>query len=366
GETVSFNNITQTYNGSPRIVTTATNPNGSVAVSVTYNGTTTPPTNAGSYNVVGTVTDPNYQGTNSTTLTVNKATASVALSNTLQSYDGSPKAVTVTTSNPSGLGTTVTYNGTTTPPSAVGNYTVVATVVDANYTGGTTGSLTIKDTTPPVLTLPGNITAEATSAAGAIVTFSGSATDNVDGSAPVTFSPPSGSTFPLGTTTVTATATDHAGNTAHGSFTVTVRDTTPPVISVSTATDFSEDFSTYTPGATNTQYQTGLTVGYLGDIPGWTKIGLHSIHAVDLDGRGNWAVMIWQDNVITSTRTTADNVSGADYVVHFNAGPAVDQDTSQVTTADDGLLIQILRGDGSVLKQFTYLPGPWAGGPAGR
>jgi hypothetical protein len=42
--------------------------------------------------------------------------------------------------------------------------------------------------------------------------------------------PPSGSTFPIGTTTVPCSATDASGNTATGSFTVTVRDTTPPTI----------------------------------------------------------------------------------------------------------------------------------------
>jgi hypothetical protein len=41
----------------------------------------------------------------------------------------------------------------------------------------------------------------------------------------------SGDIFPLGTTTVTVTATDKAGNTATGTFKITVVDTTPPVIS---------------------------------------------------------------------------------------------------------------------------------------
>ena len=43
-------------------------------------------------------------------------------------------------------------------------------------------------------------------------------------------SPPSGSTFPVGTTTVTNTATDASGNTTSCSFTVTVTDTQNPVI----------------------------------------------------------------------------------------------------------------------------------------
>jgi hypothetical protein len=96
-------------------------------------------------------------------------------------------------------------------------------------------TVTVRDTTPPVLSLPANITAEATSPGGAAVSYSATATDLVDGSRPVTCAPASGSTFALGTTTVQCTATDTHNNTARGSFTVTVRDTTPPVIASVTA-----------------------------------------------------------------------------------------------------------------------------------
>ncbi len=82
----------------------------------------------------------------------------------------------------------------------------------------------------PVLSLPADRTVEATSSAGAVVSFSVTAVDDEGAPAAVALVPPPGSTFPLGTTTVTATATDVAGNTASGSFTVSVRDTTPPAI----------------------------------------------------------------------------------------------------------------------------------------
>ncbi|MBI3329040.1 MAG: HYR domain-containing protein, partial [Nitrospinae bacterium] len=90
----------------------------------------------------------------------------------------------------------------------------------------------VADTTAPVLTLPSNITAEATAASGRAVSYTATATDAVDGSRPVTCTPASGSTFPLGPTTVTCSASDTRGNTATGSFTVTVVDTTPPVLSL--------------------------------------------------------------------------------------------------------------------------------------
>lgn len=88
----------------------------------------------------------------------------------------------------------------------------------------------LPDTMPPVLALPGNLTVEATGPAGAVANYTASATDETDGAVVVTLNPASGSTFPLGTTTVNASAKDAAGNTASGSFTVTVRDTTAPVI----------------------------------------------------------------------------------------------------------------------------------------
>jgi hypothetical protein len=103
---------------------------------------------------------------------------------------------------------------------------------------GLTGSfdVTVVDTTPPTLVLPAPITAAATSSAGAMVLFSASATDLVDGPVFVTCTPPSGSTFALGTTTVPCFATDSHFNTSSGSFDITVVDVDPPLILSITAT----------------------------------------------------------------------------------------------------------------------------------
>jgi uncharacterized repeat protein (TIGR01451 family) len=91
------------------------------------------------------------------------------------------------------------------------------------------------DTTPPTLVLPGNQTLEATSAAGAIATFTVSAADDENPSPAVSCDAASGSTFPLGTTTVHCSADDGHGNTAAGSFLIQVVDTTSPVVSVPAA-----------------------------------------------------------------------------------------------------------------------------------
>ena len=82
------------------------------------------------------------------------------------------------------------------------------------------------DLTPPAL--PADVVAEATSPEGTIVSFA--ATDILDPSPALACPQSSGSVFPLGTTAVSCTATDAAGNTSTGAFAVTVRDTTAPTL----------------------------------------------------------------------------------------------------------------------------------------
>jgi hypothetical protein len=78
------------------------------------------------------------------------------------------------------------------------------------------------DTHPPLLSLPADITVDATSPAGAVVVFTATSSDDDGLFYPVSCAPASGSMFPIGTTTVSCQATDAAGNTASGSFLVTV------------------------------------------------------------------------------------------------------------------------------------------------
>ena len=113
----------------------------------------------------------------------------------------------------------------------LGPTTVACTATDTHgNTANASFTITVKDTTPPVITTPGNITAEATGPSGAAVSYTATASDAVDGSVTPICSPASGSTFALGTTTVNCTATDAHGNAANGSFTVMVQDTTPPAL----------------------------------------------------------------------------------------------------------------------------------------
>ena len=223
---VTLSNMAQTYDGDPKPVTATTSPPG-LTTSITYDGSATAPTSAGTYPVVATITDPNYVGSNSDTLviqqasqtitfgeipaatfgdesfalnatsssglavsysssnslvatvdgntvtligagttiltasqtgntnftaatsvpqsfTVNPASATVVLSSLTQTYDGDPKPITATTS-PLGLTTSITYNGSTTAPTSIGTYPVVATITDPNYVGTNSGTLVIQE-----------------------------------------------------------------------------------------------------------------------------------------------------------------------------------------------------------------------------
>lgn len=112
-----------------------------------------------------------------------------------------------------------------------GVYTVSLTYRDlAGNPPATTSAYPVTiDTTPPVV-LQSTIVVEATSAAGARVTFDPLMSDHLDPAPKVTTVPESGADFPIGETIVSVRATDGAGNIGTGTFTVTVVDTTPPTI----------------------------------------------------------------------------------------------------------------------------------------
>jgi sugar lactone lactonase YvrE len=82
-------------------------------------------------------------------LVVGQAPATVTLGNLSQTYTGSPLSATATT-NPLGLAVNITYNNSPTPPTAAGNYTVVASVNNADYSGSASGTLMIAKATTSV------------------------------------------------------------------------------------------------------------------------------------------------------------------------------------------------------------------------
>ena len=140
-----------------------------------------------------------------------------------------------------GVGVTVTcsINGQPVPASSTtrlfpyGTTTITCTATDSHGNIATNSfTIVVVDTTPPVVTVPGNVTLQAATPAGAPHSFSASAIDGVDGPLNTVCTPASGSTFALGATTVTCSAGDAAGNRGTASFVVTVVDTVLPVLVV--------------------------------------------------------------------------------------------------------------------------------------
>ena len=110
---------------------------------------------------------------------------------------------------------------------------------------------------PPTIASQSDVNAQASSDTGAVVSYTSPATlDDVDGAGTASCTPPSDSTFAVGTSVVTCTATDTAGNSVTSTFNVIVADITPPVIAPHAdesiqATSDSGAIVSYSPPATS-------------------------------------------------------------------------------------------------------------------
>jgi hypothetical protein len=83
-----------------------------------------------------------WTASGSFTTRIAKASATVVLGNLAHYFDGTPKSATATTTPP-GLNVDLTYDGSPTAPTNVGNYAVVATINDAAYQGSASAVLMI-------------------------------------------------------------------------------------------------------------------------------------------------------------------------------------------------------------------------------
>ncbi len=154
---------------------------------------------------------------------------------------GSDGSITVTTTCPSCVGAVAysldntTWQASNTFTRPAGPYTVyVRDSGNTTCTDSDTATIAAgTDTTPPAINCPGNIVvSNDAETCGAVVTYTTPVgTDNCSGAVTTqTVGLPSGSVFPVGTTTNTFLVTDGAGNTATCSFTVTVNDTEAPQV----------------------------------------------------------------------------------------------------------------------------------------
>jgi hypothetical protein len=108
-------------------------------------------------------------------------------------------------------------------PYPLGETLVTLTVIDSQgESSSCQATVTVVDGTHPIIACPANIAATASSTAGATVHFPLPTASDTCSAVEVACWPASGSLFPVGTTLVTCTATDTAGNQSQCDFTVNV------------------------------------------------------------------------------------------------------------------------------------------------
>jgi len=210
------------------------------------NGYTCPittPLGCGTHEVVVTVTDKagNVTTGNATINGAGDCEPPKTTDNAPSGWQKTDVAVTLTCTDASSGCAQTTYEvdggatqtGNTVNLTTDGVHTITYRSQDVAGNVETTNTATVMiDKTAPGISLPADINAEATGSAGATLDYDASASDTLSGLATFSCSPPSGSTFPIGSTSVNCTATDVAGNSFTSSFNVIVADTTPPALTL--------------------------------------------------------------------------------------------------------------------------------------
>jgi hypothetical protein len=204
--TVTLGGLSATYDGSSKSATATTNP-GSLTVGLTYDGSATAPTNAGSYAVVGTISDANYQGSASSTFVIAKATPTITWATPSAITYGTALSATQLNASSGSLGGTFTYSPVSGTTLGAGTQTLSVGFVpddttNYNSVAATTVSLTVNKATPTITwATPSAITYGTALSATQLNASSGS----LGGS--ITYSPASGAILSVGTQTLNATFT---------------------------------------------------------------------------------------------------------------------------------------------------------------
>lgn len=246
-----------------------------------------------------------------------------------------------------------TCSHSTSSPFAIGTSTsgvtpVTCTATDStgNIGVGLAFTVTVQDTTAPVIVVTPVSPVEATSSLGAVATYTVSATDIVNGgiSSRVVCYPASDSMFPLGETTVVCTVSDSHGNSATGTAVIVVHDTTDPQVTAPANQTFeATGFLTYPtlvqatatdevdPSPVITSTPSGFPLGTL--IVSWTAT----------DASGN--VGFGASNVtIVDTTVPVITIVG-DTTIHLNVGQTYTEQGATVTDNSGGELSVTIGGD---------------------
>ena len=274
-----------------------------------------------------------------------------------------PTGAVVTYVMPTGTDTTSATLVTTSHPSGstfpVGVTTVTFTATDAsgNITTGSFQVTVIDASAPMFANVPTNITIEATGPSGAAVNYvMPTASDAVEGLRPVTASPPPGSTFPVGTTTVTFTTSDTSAppNTATATFQVVVRDTMAPVIgAVSNVTATAADLTgaiVIFPMPTATDVTDPAPTVTTSPASGTLfPIGVHTVTVTATDAAGNQSARTFTVTVLSPAQLSVTPANGL-----VSQGPQGQLGAPFTPTSQ----VYVVTNNGQVRMDFTVTGGP--------
>jgi PKD repeat protein len=223
-------------------------------------------------------------------------------------------------------------------------------------------TVTAKDTTPPVIIVPEDITVgNDAGQCGAIVNFVATATDNYSQST-ISYDRNPGTQFSAGITTVTVTAKDEAGNSVSRSFTVTVNDTEKPVLSCAATQQFCyAENGTYTiPAATATDncgintvsFQVSGATSRTGngyDASGVFNAGISIIEWTVTDIHGNAATCSTEVKVNPSLTATIADV--------YAVSPGGNANTIYLGYGPSSLTLNVLANAGTAPYSYAWSTG---------
>jgi uncharacterized cupredoxin-like copper-binding protein len=245
--TVTLGSLSPTYDGTAKSATATTSPTIAGNVTYTYKGisptvydqSSTPPTQAGSYTVVGTINDTNYSGHATGTLAIARGTPSVTNATATDINYGSALSNSTLTGTKSNPGTLAFTSPSTTPNAGTANQAWTFTPDDSNYNTVTgTVSVTVNKATS-IVTL-GSLTptydgAAKSATATTSPTIAGNVTYTYTGIIPTVYAQSSTPPTQAGSYTVVGTIND-ANYSGHATGTLVIAKGTPSVTNA-TATD---------------------------------------------------------------------------------------------------------------------------------
>ena len=194
---------------------------------------------------------------------------------------------------------TITNNGPAAYAFGVTTVTWKATDSSGNWVTAVQ-QIKVVDTTSPTIHLPANVTAEATGTLTKVSIGTATATDAFS----VTISSNAPTSYALGVTSVTWTATDAHGNKSTAIQQVKVVDTTPPVLKVP-ANVTANATAVLTPVAIGTATATDIfTVTITNNAPATYALGVTSVTWKATDANGNASTGIQQVKVVDTTSPT--------------------------------------------------------------